>query len=56
MSHELTNEAAMDSYFGNKFFPAKPVYVLGRSYKAEPACKPQQTLFDNWMDRSHSHA
>ena len=56
MSHELTDEAAMDSYFGNKFFPAKPVYVLGRSYKAEPACKPHQTLWHNWMDRSHSHA
>ena len=46
----------MDSYFGNKFHPARPVYVLGRSYKAEPTCAPQETLFDNWMDRSHSHA
>ena len=56
MTHEKANEAQMDSYFANKFHPARPVYVLGRSYKAEPKCKPQETLFDNWMDRSHSHA
>ena len=36
----------MDSYFGNKFHPARPVYVLGRSYKAEPTCKPQEKLFE----------
>ena len=56
MSHERTNEVEMSSYFGNKFSPARPVYVLGRSYKAEPTCKPEETLFDNWMDRSHSQA
>ena len=56
MSHERSNSAEMDSYLSNKFYPAKPVYVLGRSYKAEPTCKPQEALFDNWMDRSHSHA
>ena len=56
MSHELADEKEMCSYFGNKFYPARPVYVVGRSYKAEPKCKPQETLFDNWMDRSHSHA
>ena len=55
MSHERTNSAEMDSYFGNKFHPARPIYVVGRSYKAEPQCKPEHTLFDNWMDRSHSH-
>ena len=56
MSHELADEKEMCSYFGNKFYPARPVYVVGRSYKAEPKCKPEETLFDNWMDRSHSHA
>ena len=30
--------------------------VLGRSYAADPTCKPEETLFDNWMDRSHSPA
>ena len=55
MSHELTDPKEMSSYFANKFHPARPVYVVGRSYKAEPKCKPQETLFDNWMDRSHSH-
>ena len=56
MSHEKTKEVEMSSYFGNKFYPARPVYVLGRSYKANPTCKPEETLFDNWMDRSHSQA
>ena len=55
MSHEKTSEFEMSSYFGNKFHPARPVYVMGRCYKAEPMCKPEHTLFDNWMDRSHSH-
>ena len=56
MSHELADEKEMSDYFGNKFYPARPVYVVGRSYKAEPKCKPEETLFDNGMDRPHSHA
>ena len=56
MSHELANDQEMDSYFAEKFYPAKPIFVLGRSYKADPECKPDQTLYNNWMDPSHSHA
>ena len=56
MSHEKADAGQMDSYFGNKFYPARPVYVIGRSYKAEPVCKPRETLWDNWMDRSHAQA
>ena len=52
MSHELSNEAEMSSYFAKKFRPAVPVFVIGRSYKSDPLCKPEHTLFDNWMDRS----
>ena len=52
MSHELSNDAEKSSYFAKKFAPATPVYVLGRSYKASPECKPEQTLYDNWLDRS----
>ena len=56
VSHEVTMEVEMSSYFGNKFYPARPVYLLGCSYKANPTCKPEETLFDDWMDRSHSQA
>ena len=42
--------------FCNLLPAGRAVYVLGRSYKAEPRCKPEEMLFDNWMDRSHSHA
>ena len=55
MSHEMTNEEEMSSYFSKKFAPAVPVFVIGRSYKSDPHCKPEHTLFDNWMDRSHPH-
>ena len=55
MSHELSNEREMSSYFAKKFSPAPPVCVLGRSYKATPACKPDETLFDNWQEHSRTH-
>ena len=56
MTHELAADREMDSYFAEKFYPARPLFVLGRSYKADPECKPQETLFNNWMDPSPSHA
>ena len=56
MSHELSKEAEMTNYFAKKFAPATLVFVVGRSYKSSPQCKPEETLFDNWMDRSHPHA
>ena len=54
MSHEKSKESQMTSYFSNKFYPALPIFTLGRSYKADPQCKAEESLFDNWMDRSHS--
>jgi hypothetical protein len=38
MSHELSREDEMTDYFSRKFYPAVPVYVLGRSYAAKPEC------------------
>ena len=55
MSHEKAREDEMTSYFSKKFFPAVPVYVFGRSYAAEPKCKPEQTLYDNWLEHSPFH-
>ena len=55
MSHELSKEKDMSSYFAKKFAPAPPVCVLGRSYRASPECKPEHTLFDNWMEHSRTH-
>ena len=56
MTHELTKESEMSSYFAQKFAPAPPSFVVGRSYQSEPECKPEETLFDNWVDRSRTHA
>ena len=55
MSHELSSESDMSSYFAKKFSPAPPVCVVGRSYKSSPECKPENTLFDNWQDISRTH-
>ena len=52
MTHELSKNEEMSTYFAKKFYPANPQYVVGRSYKAEPKCKPEHTLFDNWMEPS----
>ena len=52
MSHELSKESDVDNYFAKEFAPAVPMVVLGRSYKSEPECKPEETLFDNWMEIS----
>ena len=42
--------AQLDDYFTRKFAPLHPLYVIGRSYKAEPTCHPSETLFDAWKD------
>ena len=55
MSHELSDEKEMTSYFAKKFAPATPVVVVGRSYKSEPKCESHNTLFDNWKDPCSSH-
>ena len=54
MSHELSKESEMSSYFAKKFAPCTPMCVVGRSYRSSPVCKPEHTLFDNWMDPSPS--
>lgn len=50
MSHELSAEREMDDYFAKKFNPAVPIFVVGRSYKSNPQCKPEETLYDAWLD------
>ena len=45
----------MTRYFAKKFAPAPPLVVLGSSYKSSPECKPEQPLYDNWLDQSHPH-
>ena len=51
MSHELSDEKEMTSYFAKKFARATPVVVVGRSYQSSPSCMAVETLFDNWQDR-----
>ena len=52
MTHENAREKEMTDYFTKKFSPALPVFVMGRSYTAQPTCKPENTLFDNWLEHS----
>ena len=50
MTHEVTKMAEMEDYFTKKFYPILPMYMIGRSYKMEPNCKPNQTLYDAWTE------
>ena len=40
----------MDDYFAKKFHPLKVMYLIGRSWGAEPTCKAKETLYDAWKD------
>ena len=50
ITHEKARVEDMDDYFAKKFYPLKVLYVIGRSYKAEPECRPDKTLFDAWQE------
>lgn len=51
LTHELTKLQDSHDFFARKFAPLVPVYVMSRSYKAEPKCKPEHTLYHCWKDR-----
>ena len=53
ITHEKANRDEMNDYFQKKFYPMTVVYMIGRSYKAEPQCKPDETLFDAWKELIH---
>ena len=36
----------MGDYFARKFFPLQVMFVLGRSFAAEPMCEPRVTVYD----------
>ena len=50
LTHEATKVLDTDDYFARKFYPAVPLFVMSRSYKMPPECKPNETLFDCWKD------
>ena len=50
ITHEKARVEDMSDYFQKKFHPLEVVYLVGRSYKASPQCKPEETLFDAWKD------
>ena len=50
MTHEVTKMTEMEDYFTKKFYPILPMFMIGRSYKMEPTCKPNQTLYDTWTE------
>ena len=49
-----TRESAMThdmgDYFVRSFFPLQVMFVLGRSYAAEPTCEPRVTSYDPWKE------
>ena len=53
ITHEKANRDEMNDYFQRKFYPMQVVYLIGRSYKAEPTCKPDETLYDAWKELIH---
>ena len=50
ITHERANMDEFNDYFALKFAPLSVVYVMGRSYAAQPECDPKVTLYDAWMD------
>ena len=52
LSYELSEDEELTDYFSRKFYPAVPVYVLGRSCAAKPEGTSEQTLHENWLDPS----
>ena len=50
ITHEKANMKDTDDYFGRKFYPLVPFFVMSRSYKMSPECHPSHTLFDCWKD------
>ena len=55
MTHEAAKMTELEDYFANKFFPINPVYLIGRSYKLKPECKPAETLYDSWTELNVCH-
>ena len=51
MTHELQALKDTDDFFGKKFAPAVPLFIMSRCYKKDPVCEPKETLFDAWKDR-----
>ena len=50
ITHEKARVEDMDDYFAKKFYPMKVIYVIGRSYRADPECRPDKTLYDAWKE------
>jgi hypothetical protein len=48
ITHELSREKEMDDYLARVLFPLRPLLVMGRSRMAEPACRPEESLFYCW--------
>ena len=50
MSHEASRMTDMEDYLRKKFAPIQPMFMIGRSYKMDPICKPKFTLYDAWTE------
>ena len=50
MTHGATKMSEMEDYFTKKFYPILPMFMIGRSYKLDPICKPKYTLYDAWTE------
>ena len=50
ITHENARMSDMDDYFARKFRNLQALFVIGRSYLAEPQCLPKETLYDAWKE------
>ena len=50
MTHEPARQDDFDDFFAQKLHPLEPVLVYGRSYKANPLCKADESLWYGWKD------
>ena len=50
ITHEKADLKHMDDWLAHKFAPLQVLFLIGRSYKAEPMCHPKETLYDLWKD------
>ena len=53
ITHERVRMEDQSDYFAKKIHPLRVLVLIGRSYGAEPRCKPEHTLYDAWKDRLH---
>ena len=51
ITHEAQKLEDTDDFLVRKLDPLVPLFIMNRSYKMEPTCRPDDTVYDCWKDR-----